>query len=357
MSKDLQSNEFDPSHQESQVVWVTPGPQEVPRLRPLQAPRVRNGQLLVKLLATSVNPIDVKRAHGYGQRLFRLIGAAGHELVVGNDFVARVQSVAPGAHGFVPGDLVFGTVQTGREGGSHRSVLAVDAALARPLPPGADPAHASVLPYTFCTLWQALKAIGLNASTASGKRILIQAGSSALGQLATQLLSMWGGHVIVVASKRHVDLCTSLGAKRVIDRHAQRVEDLPCDFDATLNFGDWDDDPALVSRLAPHALGHATTVHPLVGDIDRHGWLRGAFSVLRQWRRSKQLARSRGPHVRYAWALYKPDGDAMDLLADLLGKGRIKLDVAMTVPFSEAGRAFDHVAMGRPARAVLYPDP
>lgn len=311
----------------------------------------------MRLIATSVNPIDLKRAHGYGQRLFRLIGAAGKELVLGNDFVGEVLSVAPGGGTFRPGDLVFGTVPTGKNGGAHRSVLSMDASLARLLPAGVEPMRASVLPYTFCTLWQALKAIGLDASTASGKRILIQAGASALGQLATQLLTRWGGVVTVVASQRHAAMCLSLGASAVIDRHAQCVDDLPSDFDVTLNFGAWENDPALVRRLGPDALGHATVVHPLVGDLDRYGWFRGALSAFKQWRQMRRLAHSQGRRVRYAWALFKPDGEALDLLTALLMKGQIKLEVAMAVPFSQASLAFAHVAKGDPARAVLFPDP
>lgn len=341
---------------ESELVWLNPGPQEKPQVRPLNPPPLRKGQVQLKLLATSVNPIDVKRAHGYGQRLFRLIGAAGKELVLGNDFVGKVLSTAPDVNTFRPGDLVFGTVPTGKDGGAHRSVLTVDAALARRLPAGVDPVQAGVLPYTFCTLWQALKSLGLRANTARGKRILIQGGSGALGQLATQLLSQWGAHVTVVASQRHAALCQSLGAKCVVDRHVQRVDDLPSDFDATLNFGDWENDPPLVRRLAPNALGHATAVHPLVGDLDRYGWIKGAMTAFGQWRKMNKLARSRGKHVRYAWTLFKPDGEALDLLADLLGKGRIKLDVAVSIPFSQAKSAFDHVEKGGPTRAALIPD-
>lgn len=342
---------------EVELVWLDPRPNAIPQTRHLIPPQPRKGQILLKVLATSVNPIDVKRAQGYGQRLFRLIGAAGKELVLGNDFVGEVLSTGTNAMAFKPGDLVFGTVPTGRRGGAHRSVLAVDASLARKLPADTDPASASVLPYTFCTLWQALKAVGLDAHSASGKRVLIQGGSSALGQLATQLLSQWGAQATVVASQRHAGLCLTLGAKSVVDRHTQCVDDLPCDFDATLNFGAWEDDPSLVRRLAPNALGHATAVHPLVGYLDRYGWFKGGLMALHQWRQMKRLARSRGQHVHYAWTLFKPDAQALNLLADLLSKGRIKLDIAMAVPFSQAGRAFEHVAKGSPARAVLFPAP
>jgi NADPH:quinone reductase-like Zn-dependent oxidoreductase len=342
---------------EAELFWSDPGPNAIPRTRPLIPPQPRKGQILLRVLATSVNPIDVKRARGYGQRLFRLIGAAGRELVLGNDFVGEVLLTGANAMAFKPGDLVFGTVPTGRRGGAHRSVLAVDAALARKLPVDTDPASASVLPYTFCTLWQALKAVGLDAHSAVGKRVLIQGGSSALGQLATQLLSQWGAQVTVVTSQRHAGLCQALGATGIVDRHAQCLDDLPCDFDATLNFGAWEDDAPLVRRLAPNALGHATAVHPLVGALDQYGWFKGGLKALHQWRQMKELTRSRGRQVHYAWTLFKPDAQALNLLTDLLSTGRIKLDVAMAVPFSQARRAFEHVAKGSPARAVLFPDP
>jgi hypothetical protein len=56
-----------------------------------------------------------------------------------------------------------------------------------------------------------------------------------------------------------------------MDRHRQSLAALPRHFAATLNFASWEDETELLRLLAPDAAGHATTVHPLLGNFDRLG--------------------------------------------------------------------------------------
>jgi hypothetical protein len=158
-----------------------------------------------------------------------------------------------------------------------------------------------------------------------------------------------------VAGERHARRCEALGARTVIDRRRQSLDSLPADFDATLNFGAWEEDAALIRRLGPLALGHASTVHPLLGALDEQGWLKGSWRLAAEWRRMQGLVRARAPMARYAWTVFKPDPQALDALADLLSAGSVHLEVGMTMPFSRARRAFAHVAQGHPTRAVLAP--
>lgn len=325
------------------------------QVRNTQAPTPGKGQILVRVQAASVNPIDVKRAGGYGRRLLGVLGAAGDAIVLGNDFAGTVLAVGEAVNNFAVGDPVFGLVPTGRAGGAHRGVLAVDAGLARALPALADPQAAAVLPYTFCTLWRTLRAVHLGPESARGKRVLIHGASGALGQLATQCLAAWGADITAVCSARHADLCLSLGARHVVDRQTRRLDDLPSRFQVTLNFGSWDDEAALLRRLGPDALGHATTVHPLLGALDAYGWVGGTWRIASQWRRMRALARQRNPRARYAWVVFQPDALALDALLDLLRNGRIRLGVGLALPFSQAQGAFDYVAQGHPQRAVLLP--
>jgi hypothetical protein len=77
------------------------------------------------------------------------------------------------------------------------------------------------------------------------------------------------------ASRPHVS--SSIDA-RAIDRSRQSLRELQPRFAATLNFANWADEVALVRLLASDALGHATTVHPFLGNIDRLGLLRGGLA-------------------------------------------------------------------------------
>jgi len=339
----------------TELVCLHPGSQATLQVRSAPAPTPGKRQIQVRVQAASINPIDVKRARGYGRRMLGLVGAAGEAVVLGNDFAGTVVAVGEAVSDFKVGDAVFGLVPTGRAGGAHRGVLAVDASLARLLPAGAQPQGAAVLPYSFCTVWRALHAVHLTAESTRDKRVLIHGASGALGQLATQCLAAWGADITAVCSARHADLCLALGASHVVDRHTRRLDDLPSRFQATLNFGSWNDEAALLRRLGPDALGHATTVHPLLGALDAYGWVGGAWHIAGQWRHMRALARQRNPHTRYAWVVFQPDALALDTLLDLLERGRIHLGVGPALPFSQAQSAFDHVAMGDSLRAVLLP--
>lgn len=307
----------------------------------------------VQVRVASVNPIDVKRAAGYGQRVLSLIGAGGRALVLGNDFAGVVTEVGRDVLHVATGDRVWGLVPTGPQG-AHRSEVCVSSRWVRPLPSGALMVSAAVLPYTFTTLWRALKAIGLHEQNANGRHVLINGAGGALGQLAIQLLSRWGASVTAVCGATSRDRCLALGATRVIDRHTTRLADLPSNCDATLNFGAWADEADVVGRLHPHALGHATTVHPLLGEIDARGWLSGGFACWRAWRTMRLRLHKAAPKARYAWTVFKPDETAMRALQDSLCSSRpLLLEVGHRAPFSQADSAFSYVGQGRPTRAVL----
>lgn len=336
------------------LTCVQPGSNASWAVRSAQLPSVGPGEVLVGVGATAVNPIDVKRVSGYGRKLLGLLGASGPEVVLGNDFSGRVLGTGEGITDLRAGDPVFGVLPTGKQG-AHRSHLAVPRQWVRRLPANASPIDVSALPYTFCTLWRALLSLGLTADSARGKRVLLHGGSGALGQLGIQLLSFWGAKVTVTCSARHIRRCMDLGASVAVDRLTQGLEALPANFDATLNFGAWDDEPRVLARLGPQAMGHATTVHPLLAAFDQYGWVGGAVRVLFAKRRMTNLLRARAPRGSYTWVVFKPDEGALDALTELVRQNRLQLEVGLSVPFEQASLAFEHVGKGSPARAVLIP--
>jgi NADPH:quinone reductase-like Zn-dependent oxidoreductase len=334
------------------TAWAEPPQLSV---RTCDVPSPGPGHVLVRVEATSVNPIDVKRAAGYGRRLLGLKGAATLPVVLGNDLAGVVEAVGAGVSRFAPQQRVFGLVGTGRSGGAHASHVVVPQeqliAASEPLP---VPSLA-VLPYSFTTMWLAVAAAGLVPSSAAGKRVLVNGANGGLGRLALQLLRSWDSRVTgICAAGTRADYL-ALGAEAAVERGPDCIASLRDDFDAVLNFGGWDDDAALASRLGPGASGHATTVHPLLGHFDRFGWLRGALASRRDWKRVRAIAASRAPRARYAWTVFKPDRVAFAALADLVRTQRLSLPVGLAVPFEAAASAFEHVAAGKPGRAVLLP--
>jgi NADPH:quinone reductase-like Zn-dependent oxidoreductase len=185
--------------------------------------------------------------------------------------------------------------------------------------------------------------------------VIVNGANGGLGRLALQLLRPWGCRVTAICATGTRADCLALGAEIAIERAAGAIVSLPDDADVVLNFGGWDDEAALASRLGPGALGHATTVHPLLGNFDRLGWLRGALASWRDWKRIRSLVSARAPTARYAWTVFKPDRRALDALAGLVRSQALSLPVGLTVPFEQASAAFQHVAAGTAGRAVLLP--
>lgn len=338
-----------------QLVCLAPDAQTRLSLQTKRLAAPRRGQVLVRTLATSVNPIDVKRSAGYGQRLLALKGAARFPLVLGNDVAGVVQAVGPGVTAWKPGDHVFGLIPTGPQG-AHASHAFVDAAMLRTAPSHCSPEALAALPYTFTTLWLALQSVGLHQANAHNKEVLVHGASGGLGQLALQVLVRWGARVTAVCSTAHVQACRDLGAHEVLDRRQQALSSLPRHFDASLNFAVWEDEATLISRLKPNAMGHATTIHPLLGSFDEWGWVQGALHARRAWSGMRKQAAAVGPSTRYAWVVFRPSAPALDALQSLLTGTGLHLPIGLSVPLSQGQRAFAHVAQQRPGRAILLPE-
>ena len=335
------------------LVCVRPAEPPVLSVEAMTVPGPGKGEVLLRVEACSVNPIDVKRAGGYGRRLLQLTGAGTFPLVLGNDVAGVVESVGPGVTAWRPGDRAYGLVATGKRGGTHASHVLVEARWLRPFVAGQDARSLAVLSYTFTTLWQALGKVGIDEDNAKGLEVLVHGASGGLGRMAVQLLARWGAKVTAICSTANLQACRELGAVRLWDRTCQPLSDLPQLYDAALNFGAWTDEEQLIDALKPKTLGVASTVHPLLANFDSHGWLGGAWQTQRELRRCKMLAATKG--ARYGWVIFKPEAEALDALQRLLAQGALALPVGIAVPMSSAGQAFDHVARQLPGRAVLLP--
>ena len=174
-----------------------------------------------------------------------------------------------------------------------------------------------------------------------------------LGTLALQTLSAWGARVTAIAKASNFSACREAGAVEVVDRTQNPFAGLRRAFDATLNFAAWNDEAALLSCLREGALGHATTVHPLLQNFDEAGWVSGAIRTLNQ----KREMRKRLPKGarNYAWVLFRPEPEALSEMARLAELGRLSLPIGMRTPLREVAAAFAHVGRRLAGRTLLIP--
>ena len=187
------------------------GSPEVLELADVEIPTPGETEVLVRVKAASVNPLDwhYMRGSPYFMRLGTGIGAP-DDIRLGVDFAGVVEAVGTGVTKFSPGDAVFG----GRTGAFAEYVIVPeDRAMVRK-PPELSFEQAAAMPIAALTALQALRDKG---ELQAGQKVLINGASGGVGTFAVQIAKATGAEVHGVCSTRNVELVKSLGADRVWD--------------------------------------------------------------------------------------------------------------------------------------------
>ncbi len=193
------------------IVYRCYGSPDVLALEDVDKPAPVGNEVLVKVEAASVNPLDwhYMRGSPYIMRLASGIGSpSDHRL--GVDFAGTVEAVGDKVTLFKPGDEVFG----GRTGAFAEYVLVAEDRSIVHIPPGVSFEQAASLPIAALTALQALRDKGV---LQSGQKVLINGASGGVGTFAVQIAKSMGAEVHGVCSTRNVELVRSLGADRVFD--------------------------------------------------------------------------------------------------------------------------------------------
>jgi len=186
-------------------------------VRQIDRPVPAKGQVLVRVHAAGVNPLDTKIAAGAGAHARQALPA-----VLGLDLAGTVIELGEAVEGFTLGQEVFG--MPGGIGGAQGTMaeyIAVDARLIASKPTTLDMREAAALPLVFITAWEGLVD---RANVRAGQRVLIHGGAGGVGQVAVQLAKARGADVYATGSAASLDFIRSLGAT-AIDYQAQSVED------------------------------------------------------------------------------------------------------------------------------------
>jgi NADPH:quinone reductase-like Zn-dependent oxidoreductase len=203
------------------------GPPDVLRVRQVARPSPGPGELLVRVHAAAVNPLDTQVRSG------RAAGFVGAELpyIPGFDVSGVVVEVGEGVTGFVAGDEVFALLDL-RRGGGYAEYSIVKDAEAAPKPARVTHAEAASLPLVALTAWQAFfDTAGLRA----GQVVLVHAGAGGVGSVAVQLARWAGATVVATASEPNHEFLRGLGADLVIDYRRQRFEEVAPPVDVVLD--------------------------------------------------------------------------------------------------------------------------
>ncbi|KGJ79705.1 NADPH:quinone reductase [Cryobacterium roopkundense] len=185
-------------------------------------------ELLVRVVAAGVNPIDAKTRAGGG------VSAAitGYPVILGNDFSGVVVRAPYAAFPLQPGDAVYGMARVPRTGGTYAEYVAVSALSVARKPARLSHTEAAALPVAALTAWGMVVDM---AEAAPGQRMLIHAGSGGVGHLAVQFAASLGVHVTATGSTGSLEFLRELGAAEVIDYSTTRFEDVVHDLDAVID--------------------------------------------------------------------------------------------------------------------------
>ena len=193
------------------IVYCEYGTAEVLKLELVEKPTPADGEVLVRVRAAAINPLDWHRIRGEPYIMRMENGLRKPEIIrLGVDFAGTVEAVGKGVTRFKPGDEVFG----GRTGAFAEYVTVREDRALVPKPPNLTFEQAAAVPVAAITALQALRDGG---KVQPGQKVLINGASGGVGTFAVQIAKALGADVTGVSSTRNVELVRSLGADRVVD--------------------------------------------------------------------------------------------------------------------------------------------
>ncbi len=190
-------------------------------------PTLNPDDVLIRVVATSVNPVDWKIRLGYLKEMIPYQ----FPLILGLDVSGVVDSVGPAVTKFKPGDAVYARPDTFRNG-AYAEYIAVRESEIAFKPSTISHVEAASLPLVSITAWEALIT---SANLSAGQRVLIHAGAGGVGSIAIQLAKAKGAHVTATASAGKLALLRGLGADEVIDYKTQDIATAARDMDVVLD--------------------------------------------------------------------------------------------------------------------------
>ncbi|MFI7615473.1 NADP-dependent oxidoreductase [Nonomuraea terrae] len=283
------------------------------RVVDLPEPKVAPGEVLIRVKAAGVNPVDWKLAAGYLDPIME----TGFPLIPGWDVAGVVERVGLDSPEFAVGDEVYGYARKDwAKNGTYAELVSANVRMLARKPSSATWEQAAGVPLAGLTAYQAIKRAGVT----EGDTVLVHAAAGGVGSLGVQIAAALGARVIGTAGERNHDFLRSLGAEPVAygEGLADRVRALaPEGVDAALDFVGSDEAVDVSLALARRA---DRVVSIAAGRVQEHGG-----------------------HI--IWV--RPDAADLATLAELIDAGKMTIHVDKTLPLAEAAEAWRLSATGR----------
>ncbi|MDR8413831.1 NADP-dependent oxidoreductase [Nonomuraea sp. 3-1Str] len=295
------------------VIQSSFGGPEVLRVVKADRPEPLSGEVLVRVRASGLNPVDAAVRSG----AYPLLGQP--PFGVGWDISGVVAEAAPGAR-YKVGEEVYGMPFFPRAATGYAEYVATPSRQVARKPASLDHVQAAALPLAGLTAWQGLvDAAGVQA----GDRVLIHRAAGGVGHLAVQIAKARGAYVIALASAGKHEFVRSLGADEVIDYQTADFTEAVHDVDVVLD---------------SNARGESSLAVLKPGGI--------LVSIM-EHANAELAARVEAAGRRFAGVSVEPDYAALEAIAALVDAGAIRPHVQETFPLEEAGKAHEVLEGGQ----------
>lgn len=320
------------------------GKNDVVELGELPRPKVGSKDVLVKVRAASVNPIDFKQRDGQ----LRPIRSPRMPITLGSDLSGVVEEVGSEVTNFTVGQEVFARLDKDRTG-AFAEYAVVQARHVAPKPKNVSHAEAASIPLVGLTAWQALTDFG---AVGAGQKVLVHAASGGVGTLAIQLAKHLGATVAVTAGERNRALCERLGADLFVDYKTQRFEELLTRYDLVLDTVGGDTRMRSFAVLRPGGVLVTIAGAPTgkVGkELGVNPLLRLAFDFMNR----APISRARELGVRFEYLFMRPDGEQLGMLGSLAERGVLRPVIDRVFPFAQTKEALAYCEEGHAVGKVI----
>ncbi|HJS86625.1 MAG TPA: NADP-dependent oxidoreductase [Acetobacteraceae bacterium] len=294
------------------------GPEQL-RVEEIERPIPRDDEVVIRVEAASVNPVDLKIRAG----TVPMARAEQLPIVLGRDASGVVETCGTAAHTLRAGDAVFCSV--GWDRGTYAELLLVKAVEMTAKPARLDHVRAAAVPLAGLTAWQGLLDHG---GLEPGQRVLVHGGAGGVGHFAIQIAKAKGAWVAATVSDRDVGFARELGADEVIDYRHQRFERAARDIDLVLDLIGGETQERSWSVLRPGGIIVSTVQEP-----------------------DQDTARER--QARGARFLVEPNAAQLEQIAHLIDTDKIRPSVAAVFPLDQVRDAHRALEQAHPRGKIV----
>ena len=330
------------------LVLTRYGGPEATSLEDVATPSPGPGEVLVKVRAAALNPVDFKIREGQLKPILK------YDLptVMGNELAGEVEAIGTSVTRFAVGDRVFARTAKDKMGGFAEFAV-VDQGLLAAIPDSLDFVQAASIPLAGLTALQALRD---EACLGKGSRVFIPGGAGGVGTFAIQIAKWLGAEVITTASPRGRELVERMGADQVIDYTSERFEDHVSQVDAVFDLIGGDTLSRSFGVVRKGGIVVSVTGMPEPQTAKDLG--RGPATAALFWFASLPLRfRAWRKGVRYRFLFMRPSGAELAELATLAAQGRLDTVIDRTFPFAEIKDAIAYLEQGRAKGKVVIEMP